>query len=114
MSEVSGGLPLITDTQGYAWHEPSVELVAAPLWRPSGKNGSSRCTLDRHFAATPRRRLFDSRGEPGGEGWFVELPCDNTSKRRLIAGTKRRMWPQGEATWNWGTTGVVGSRFRWG
>ena len=90
------------DAQGRARHALSVDLAAAPLRRQLRKSGSSRCRLDPDIAATPRCREFDSRGEPGGEGRSDQVLCDDTSKRRLIAGTKRRMWPQKEATWNGG------------
>ena len=39
VSELSAGLPMSMDAQGRARHELSVELAAAPLWRPPGKNG---------------------------------------------------------------------------
>jgi len=113
LSEMSAGLPTSTDAQGCARHELSVELAAVPLWRQPRKNGSSRCTPERDIAATARCRVFDSQVEPGGQRSSVQVPCDDTSKRRLIAGTKRRMRPQSEATCNEGTTGGVGSRFRW-
>ena len=36
-SELAAGLQTSMDAQGRARHELSVELAAAPLWRPPGK-----------------------------------------------------------------------------
>ena len=93
------GLPTSTARRDAARHELSVELARRCC-------GGSREKMAAAAAAgrdrsTARCRVFASQVEPGGQRSSVQVPCDDTSKRRLIAGTKGECG-QSEATCNRG------------